>query len=38
MEVLLGMTIVQDPETKAVMISQRTYFLRMLANFVLDQA
>ncbi|GAW08069.1 retrovirus-related pol polyprotein [Lentinula edodes] len=32
-EVLLGMTITQDPRTKAITISQRTYFLRMLSNF-----
>lgn len=34
--VLLGMTIRQDPETKAITISQKTYFQRMLQHFGLD--
>ncbi|GAW05221.1 Gag-Pol polyprotein [Lentinula edodes] len=34
--VLLGMTIQQDPGTKAITISQKTYFQRMLNHFGLD--
>ncbi|GAW08691.1 Gag-Pol polyprotein [Lentinula edodes] len=32
-EVLLGMTIQQDLETKSINLSQKTYFLRMLTTF-----
>ncbi|GAW05279.1 Gag-Pol polyprotein [Lentinula edodes] len=35
-EVLLGMTIRQHPTTKAVTISQKAYFQRMLAHFELE--
>ncbi|GAW04347.1 retrotransposon Ty1-copia subclass [Lentinula edodes] len=35
--VLLGMTIRQHPETKAITISQKTYFQRMLTHFELDK-
>ncbi|KAF8831255.1 hypothetical protein HHX47_DHR1000495 [Lentinula edodes] len=35
-EVLLGMTIWQDPQTKAITISQTAYLQRMLAHFHLD--
>lgn len=35
-EVLLGMTIRQDPNSKAITISQRAYFSRMLAHFRLE--
>ncbi|GAV99165.1 Gag-Pol polyprotein [Lentinula edodes] len=36
-QVLLGMTIHQDPESKAVTISQKAYFQRMLTHFGLDK-
>ncbi|GAW08946.1 Gag-Pol polyprotein [Lentinula edodes] len=35
-EVLLGMTIHQDPTTKNINISQKTYFQRMLSTFHLE--
>ncbi|GAW06138.1 retrovirus-related pol polyprotein [Lentinula edodes] len=35
-EVLLGMTICQDPHTKAITISQTAYLQRMLMHFHLD--
>lgn len=35
-EVLLGMTIHQDPISKAISISQRAYFQRMLTHFGLE--
>lgn len=35
-QVLLGMTICQDQESKAVTISQKTYFQHMLAHFGLE--
>jgi hypothetical protein len=34
-QVLLGMTITQDPITKDITISQKSYFQRMIAHFVL---
>lgn len=36
-QVLLGMTICQDPESKSITISQKAYFNRMLTHFGLDK-